>query len=142
MITSVSKNQAEKKLKNATEMEVMKVERTANSSDNIRYGLTYGSLYGTRIEDEEVSLGSTDVYHIHAVFESHDDTAAVIPHMTVQDATIFKKGTIIEGATSKAKSRVVNFNSVSYVFHFVYENENRFSIGESVSGFDENNNVI
>ena len=142
MITSVSKNQAEKKLKNATEMEVMKVERTANSSDNIRYGLTYGSLYGTRIEDEEISLGSTDVYHIHAIYESNDDNAAVIPHMTFQDATIFKKGTIIEGITSKAKARVVNFNSVSYVCHFVYENDNRFNLGESVTGFDANNNVI
>ena len=142
MITSVSKNQAEKKLKNATEMEVMKVERTANSSDNIKYGLTYGSLYGTRIEDEEISLGSTDVYHIHAVYESNDDNAATIPHMTFQDATIFQKGTVIEGQTSKAKARVVNFNSVSYVCHFVYENDNRFALGESVQGFDANGNVI
>ena len=142
LITSVSKNQAEKKLKNATEMEVMKVERTANSSDNIRYGLTYGSLYGTRIEDEEISLGSTDVYHIHAVYESNDDNAAVIPHLTMQDATIFQNGTIIEGQTSKAKARVVEFNSVSYVCHFVYENNNRFTLGETVNGFDSNGNVI
>ena len=142
LITSVSKNQAEKKLKNATEMEVMKVERTANSSDNIRYGLTYGSLYGTRIEDEEISLGSTDVYHIHAVYESNDDNAAVIPHLTMQDATIFQNGTIIEGQTSKAKARVVEFNSVSYVCHFVYENDNRFTLGETVNGFDAAGNVI
>ena len=142
LITSVSKNQAEKKLKNATEMEVMKVERTANSSDNIKYGLTYGSLYGTRIEDEEISLGATDVYRVHAVYESNDDNAAVIPHLTMQDATIFQKGTVIEGATSKAKARVVNFNSVSYVCHFVYENDNFFTLGETISGFDAAGNVL
>ncbi len=142
LITSVSKNQAEKKLKNATEMEVMKVERTANSSDNIKYGLTYGSLYGTRIEDEEVSLGSTDVYRVHAVYESNDDNAAIIPHLTMQDATIFQKGTVIEGATSKAKARVVNFNSVSYVCHFVYENDNFFALGETITGFDAAGNVL
>ena len=112
LIASVSKNQAEKKLKNATEMEVMKVERTSNSSDSVKYGLTYGSLYGTRIEDDEISLGSTDVYKIHAVYESNDNNAAVIPHLTMQDATIFKKGTIIEGQTSRAKARVVNLSLI------------------------------
>ena len=142
LIASVSKNQAEKKLKNATQMEVMKVERTSNSSDNVKYGLTYGSLYGTRIEDDEISLGSTDVYKIHAVYESLDDNAAQIPHLTMQDATIFQKGTIIEGLTSKAKARVVNFNPVSYVCHFVYENDNFFTLGETVRGFDANGNVI
>jgi hypothetical protein len=142
LIASVSKNQAEKKLKNATEMEVMKVERTANSSDKVKYGLTYGSLYGTRIEDDEISLGSTDVYKIHAVYESTDDNAAVIPNLTMQDATIFQKGTIIEGQTSKAKARVVNFNPVSYVCHFVYENDSFFILGETIRGFDANNNVI
>ena len=142
LVASVSKNSAEKKLKNATQMEVMKVEKTANSSDNVKYGLSYGSLYGTRIEDEEISLGSTDVYNIHAVYESNDDNAAVIPNLTMQDATIFNKGTIIEGQTSKAKARVVNFNSVSYVCHFVYENESLFSLGETVQGFDANGNII
>ena len=136
--TSVSKNQAEKKLKNATEMEVMKVERTAISSDAQKYGLTYGSLYGTRIEDEEISLGATDVYKVHAVYESLDDNAAQIPNATFQDATIFKKGTIIEGLTSKAKARVINFNPVSYVCHYVYENDQFFLLGESVRGFDAN----
>ena len=142
LIASVSKNQAEKKLKNATEMEVMKVERTNISSDAPKYGLSYGSLYGTRIEDEEISLGSSDVYKVHAVYESNDDLPAQVPFITMQDATIFKKGTVIEGLTSKAKARVVEFNSVSYVCHLVYENDFFFSLGESVRGFDANNNVI
>ena len=140
--TSVSKNQAEKKLKNATEMEVMKVERTAISSDAQKYGLSYGSLYGTRIEDEEISLGATDVYKVHAVYESLDDNAAQIPNATFQDATIFKKGTIIEGLTSKAKARVINFNPVSYVCHYVYENDQFFLLGESVRGFDANDATL
>ena len=142
LIASISKNQAEKKLKNATQMEVMKVERTSNSSDRVKYGLTYGSLYGTRIEDEEISLGSTDVYNIHAIYESTDNEAAQIPNLQMQDATIFKEGTIIEGQTSKAKARVVNFNAVSYVCHFVYENNNQFVLGETVRGFDANDEVI
>ena len=60
----------------------------------------------------------------------------------MQDATIFQKGTIIEGQTSKAKARVVNFNSVSYVCHFVYENDKFFQLGETVQGFNANNVVI
>jgi hypothetical protein len=142
LIASVSKNQAEKKLKNATVMEVLKVEKTAVSSDAPKYGLSYGSLYGTRIEDDEISLGCTDVYRIHAVYESTDDGAAQVPFITMQDATIFKKGTIIEGLTSKAKARVVNFNPVSYVCHFVYENDAFFQLGETLRGFDANDQVI
>ena len=142
LITSVSKNQAEKKLKNATEMEVMKIEKTNISSDAPKYGLAYGSLYGTRIEDEEISLGSSDVYKVHAVYESLDDLSAKVPFITMQDATIFQKGTIIEGQTSKAKARVVNFNSVSYICHFVYENDKFFQLGETVQGFNANNVVI
>jgi len=142
LIASVSKNQAEKKLKNATVMEVLKVERTSISSDAPKYGLSYGSLYGTRIEDDEISMGSSDVYKIHAVYESTDDSSAVIPYCIMQDATIFKKGTIIEGLTSKAKARVVNFNPVSYVCHFVYENDAFFILGETLRGFDANDQVI
>ena len=142
LVASISKNQAEKRLKNATEMEVMKVEKTNISSDAPKYGLSYGSLYGTRIEDEEISLGSSDVYKVHAVYESLDDNPAQVPFITMQDATIFKKGTIIEGQTSNAKARVVEFNSVSYVCHLVYENDFFFQLGESVRGFDANNNVI
>ena len=142
LIASISKNQAEKKLKNATQMEVMKVERTTNSSDAVKYGLTYGSVFGTRIEDEEISLGSTDVYNVHAIYESSDDNAAIIPNLQMQDATIFKEGTIIEGQTSKAKGRVVNFNAVSYVCHFVYENDTFFQLGETIRGFDANDEVI
>ena len=142
LIASVSKNQAEKKLKNATVMEVLKVERTAISSDAPKYGLSYGSLYGTRIEDDEISMGCTDVYKIHAVYESTDDNGAQVPFITMQDATIFKKGTIIEGLTSKAKARVVNFNPVSYVCHFVYENDAFFALSETIRGFDSNDQVI
>ena len=142
LIASISKNQAEKKLKNATQMEVMKVERTSNSSDSVKYGLAYGSLYGTRIEDEEISLGSTDVYNIHAIYESVDNNPAVIPNLQMQDATIFKEGTVIEGQTSKAKARVVNFNALSYICHFVYENDQFFQLGETVRGFDANDEVI
>ena len=142
LIASISKNQAEKKLKNATEMQVMRVEKTNISSDAPKYGLSYGSLYGTRIEDEEISLGCSDVYKVHAVYESLDDNGAVVPFITMQEATIFQKGTIIQGQTSKAKARVVDFNSVSYVCHFVYENDAFFQLGETVQGFDANNNVI
>ena len=78
----------------------------------------------------KISLGSSDVYKVHAVYESLDDNSAKVPFITMQDATIFQKGTIIEGVTSKAKARVVNFNSVSYVCHFVYENDKFFQLGE------------
>ena len=45
--------------------------------DKQNYSLTYSNLYGTRIEDKELSLGLTDSYRLHAVYESNDDNDPV-----------------------------------------------------------------
>ena len=63
----VYKNIVTRKIKTAAKMRAMKVIRTRNQQDQQRYGLAYGNLYGTRIEDEESSFALNDVYKIHAV---------------------------------------------------------------------------
>ena len=44
-------------------MRAMKVIRTRINNDQTKYGLAYGNLYGTRIEDEEISFALNDVYN-------------------------------------------------------------------------------
>ena len=70
LTAAVSVNTVSKKIKTAAKMRTMKVIRTRNQNDVINYGLAYGNLYGTRIEDEELSFALNDVYALHAVFES------------------------------------------------------------------------
>lgn len=142
LIASISKNEVEKRIKTANKMNIMKVDRTSIVGDVTKFGLSYGSIYGTRIQDEEISLGCSDVYQLHAVYESKDDNLPVIPRITMQDAAFFKKGTLIQGKTSGAKGMVVNFSGVTLNCEFVYKNDNRFIPGEAVVGTNTNDLLI
>ena len=51
-------------------------------------GLTYGNYpFGTRVEDETISLNRPDVIQIHGIFESADNLEASAPKMTLQTIT-------------------------------------------------------
>ena len=51
-------------------------------------GLVFGNYpYGTRVEDETISLNRPDVIEIHGIFESADTLAASAPKMTLQTIT-------------------------------------------------------
>ena len=142
LIASLSKNQVDKKIKTATKMNVLKVDRTSITGDVTKFGLSYGSIYGTRIQDDEISLGATDCYKLHAVYESTNDYVPTTPKILMQDATFFKKGTLITGKTSGAKGLVINFSGVSLACEFVYKNSNRFLAGETVSGTNTNDVLV
>lgn len=142
LIASISKNQVEKRIKTANKMNVMKLERTNIIGDITKFGLSYGSIYGTRIEDEEISLGCSDVYKLHAVYESTNDSLPIIPKILMQDAAFFKKGTLIQGKTSGAKGMVVNFSGVTLYCDFVYKNNSRFIPGETVIGTNTNDQIV
>ena len=71
---SISKNVTTKKTKSPQKMFVLKTNKTINNLDKQNYNLAYSNLYGTRIEDQDISLGLVDAYKIHAVYESLDDS--------------------------------------------------------------------
>ena len=142
LIATLSKNVVTKKIKTANKMNVMKIDRTAISGDVTKFGLSYGSIYGTRIQDEEIALGATDCYKLHAVYESINDLVPTTPKIIMQDATFFKKGTLITGKTSGAKGLVINFSGVTLGCEFVYKNNNYFLPGETVVGTNSNNQVV
>ena len=142
LVASLSKNQVSKRIKTATKMNVLKLERTSISGDVTKFGLNYGSIYGTRIEDEEISLGCTDAYQLHAVYESTTDDAPQVPSITMQDATFFKKGTLIQGKTSGAKGLVISFSGVTLLCQFVYKNDNKFIPGETIIGTNTNDQPV
>ena len=138
---TVSKNVTARKTKAAQQMFVMKVNKTISNKDKLNYGLTYSNLYGTRIEDRELSLGLMDGYKIHAIYESLDEQDPVVPSITLVEPTFFATGTVVTGKTSKARAHVVDFNTSTLKLTIVYL-DGKFVSGETVEGIDSNNLAI
>ena len=48
---------------------------------------SYSSVYGTRVEDKEISLNTVDVKNVLAIFESFDTSDPELPTLTVSSIT-------------------------------------------------------
>ena len=138
---TISKNVATRKTKSGQQMFVLKVNKTQKNLDKQNYNLAYSNLYGTRIEDKELSLGLTDCYRMHAVYESNDDNDPVIPSVTLVEPAFFSTGSIVTGRTSKARAKVVDFASGSLKLSLVYIDGSMVA-GETIDGFDSNGVAI
>ena len=138
----ISKNIVSKKIKTAAKMRAMKVIRTRNNNDQQKYGLAYGNLYGTRIEDEEISFALNDVYKIHAVYESENDNDAEPPYLTLTESTFFDNGSVVVGRTSGARGRVIQFINSTLRLYVVQLNEVPFLPGETIDGVDDDNTPL
>ena len=102
-------------------------------------GLTWSSAFpfGTRVQDESISLNVPDVSRVLAIFESNDNSAPTLPQITVSSATdSFSNNVLIGeqiiGAESGAVARVVDVVSGTRL-NFVYENDKQFELLETVS---------
>ena len=98
-------------------------------------GLTVSNVYGTRVQDDEISLNVPDVSRVLAIFESTDGTDPDLPSVSVSSQSdTFTNNVIVGeefiGAISGAVGRVVSVVSGTQL-QFVYENENTFEVGES-----------
>jgi len=136
LLASVSRNVVIEKIKNANKMTVWKVNRTSKQSDQIPFGLAYSNLYGTRIEDSDISLGVKDVYKLHAVYESYDDNDAVLPSVILVESAFFNVGTIVTGKTSGAKAIVVDFNATTLKLSLVYQTRQQLIANETITGYN------
>ena len=138
---TISKNVTQRKTKSSQKMFIMKVNKTTQDLDKQNYNLSYLNIYGTRIEDRELSLGLKDAYQLHAVYESLDDNDPVIPSITLVEPKFFAVGTIVTGKTSKARAKVVEFASATLKLSIVYLS-GTFVLGETVTGLDSNGEVL
>ena len=142
LTAAVSVNTVSKKIKTAAKMRTMKVIRTREQNDVMNYGLAFGNLYGTRIEDEEISFALNDVYKVHAVYESTDDNDAQVPYVVLTENVFFDNGSVVVGRTSGARARVVSFNSNNNRLYVVPLSSDYFGTGESIDGFDADMNAL
>lgn len=134
---TISKNVVTKKLKTLQKMFVTKVVKTIDDKDTQLYGLTYSNLYGTRIEDKEISLGLSDAFQLQAIYESLDAGDPTVPTLTLSEATFFAAGTFITGKTSSAKGKVISFSTQDVKVSYI-QVSGIFLPGEQITGFDSN----
>ena len=112
-------------------------------------GLTHGNYpFGTRVEDEIISLNTPDVINLHAVFESGDTDAPAAPKATLNTITSpsnttaeYVVGEKITGQTSGAVAIVASIVTPSQI-EFIYKNDGQFTEGESVSSSESNVSAI
>ena len=101
-------------------------------------GLTYDRTYGLRVQDEEISLNYPDIHRVLGIFESNDNNAAQLPSITVNNASdVFNSNNVVIGEQfignkSGALARVVVVSNATKL-EFVYENNNEFEIGETIT---------
>lgn len=100
-------------------------------------GLTYSEVYGTRVQDKQISLNLPDVESVLDIIESSNTNDPQTPHiiLTNLNANLSNviKGEKLIGGSGKAVAVVVNANTATSKIDFVYLNENVFNVGERVS---------
>jgi len=115
------------------------INKTSSGISTSINGLTTSTVYGLRVEDDEISLNVPDVESVIGVFESSSSTTPILPAITIigLNSNILNsiKGERIVGKDTGAVASLVSNDGTNEV-KFVYLNENIFSVGEKVT-FEE-----
>ena len=92
------------------------------------------------INDLEISLGTTRVKKIHAIYNVPTDATIleeVLPKVTLTDGNdVFKLGEVIIGRQSGAKGRVAKQDGSNNALYFTYVSESNFIANEEVFGYE------
>ena len=120
-----------------------KLQGAGIGSTTLDNGLTYGTFpFGTRVEDEILSLNTPDIIEIHGVYESATTSAASCPTTTLLNINSASTttselliGEIVTGQSSGAVAIVTEIISDAKI-GFIYKNESVFAEGETLE-FEE-----
>ena len=116
-----------------------RLEGSGTGTTTLNNGLEYGNYpYGTRVEDEQISLNVPDILEIHGVFESNGTTDPVAPTMTFSSVTSQTSttqdvldGEFLVGQTSGAIAVCVG-KPGNLSASYVTKNQVEFTAGETV----------
>jgi hypothetical protein len=150
LITTLRKSNPTSKIKvknrvNSIIVSNSKYSGSGIGSTTLGNGLTSGSYpFGTRVEDDIISLNTPDIIEIHGIFESVDNSDPSAPKISLtsirSSSTTTAElliGELLIGQTSGSIAicvEKINDSDIS----FIYKNNNRFKEGETVV-FQESN---
>ena len=105
-------------------------------------GLTYSNVYGTRVQDSQISLNVPDAIKILGIYESADSADPVLPTVTLtafsgpNNSTVdYLIGEQLLGQNSKSVAVIVS-KPASDTLEVVYLNSNRFQVNEKITSKD------
>ena len=142
------KPKAKSKIKNRVNYIIVdksKYDGSGIGATTLNDGLTYGNYpFGTRVQDEIISLNTPDVIEIHGIYESADTSDPSAPKIILSSINSpstttleLVVGEILVGQTSGAVAVYAERLTDSQI-SFIYKNDNRFKEGETVI-FQESN---
>ena len=142
------KPKSKEKIKNRVNSIVIdksKYQGSGIGATTLNDGLTYGNYpFGTRVQDEIISINTPDIVELHGIFESSDTSTPTSPRVTLSSINSistttdeFIIGELLVGQTSDAVAICVEKVSDSQI-GFIYKNENQFKEGETIISQESN----
>lgn len=131
-ITTQIKSKVTSKYKKLQRAQSVLVNSTKyNPSRNV--GLAYTSVYGTRVEDPEISLNVPDIIEVHAIYKSSTDSYPQLPSVTITEADVTNAivGEIFIGQSSGAVGMVVYINSNTNL-SYIAKSDSKFIASEYI----------
>ena len=143
---------AKQKINNKVKSVVINYSKEQGSgigATTLNDGLTYGNYpYGTRVQDDVISLNTPDIIRVHGVFESADTSDPSAPKVTlssiVTQSTTTNEliiGEHIVGQDSEAVA-IVAEKLTNNQISFVYKNDLEFKEGETVTFQDSSAQAV
>ncbi len=130
LIATLRKIKVKEKVKQKQKITQVSIVNSTDASSGtgattLNDGLTYSAVYGTRVQDEEISLNIPDATLVYGVFESYDASDPVLPrvNLTSINSSTGKTGDLLigdffQGATSGFKGIYVSKyddSSINYI---------------------------
>jgi len=145
LIATLRKIKVREKIKERQSINVLNIVGSASSISGIgtttlNDGLTYNTVYGTRVQDAEISLNVPDVTKVLGIYESNDTSAATLPIINFSSINSstgktgdFLIGEVIVGNDSRARAVYVSKNTDSAI-NYTELNDSKFQVGELIVG--------
>jgi hypothetical protein len=136
VICTITKNSIRNKTKIYKKSQKLSITKTSLGISNGISGLTTSAYYGTRVEDEEISLNVPDASEILAIYESSNSESPILdklsfPSQSISGAIVGEK---IYGSSSEAVGQIVDVQGSD--INFVYLNSNKFQ-SDDIVNFEE-----
>ena len=156
LIATLRKRKPKAKVKVRNRVQSIIIDKSKNVGSGIgtttlNDGLTYGNYpFGTRVQDETISLNTPDIIEVHGVFESTDTSTPSSPTLTLQSiisasSTIdeFTIGESIVGQNSGAVAIISEKTSIAdSKISVLYKNDILFGEGETIISSETNVSAI
>jgi hypothetical protein len=138
VITTQIKSNVTSKKKKLNRCTSISIEKTKYSTPK-NAGLGYTSVYGVRVEDNQISLNVPDVIEIQAVYESSNTANPEVPWIAItginsptSTTTDLIIGELVVGETSGAVAVYCEERNSSQIY-LIYKSAQTFQVGEEVS---------